>query len=148
MSPFKLRRVADVIRGKRVAEALPQLAFFPQRAADPLLLVLKQAMANASQMGLSGALKISKLEINQGPALKRFRPVSRGQAHSVKKFTSHIVMELQPLEVKSRSVAKSMKKTSSNTVTPSVKTEVASKDTKSNSKQTTKKQTVTKKKTK
>lgn len=153
MSPRKLRRVADVVRGSSVKNALPQLAFLPQRAADPLLQVLKQAIANASDLGLSGQLKISRIEINQGPAMKRFQPVSRGQAHSIKKFSSHIIMELSAIQqytaitkASNKAVASEPLK-SEKTDTAKPKKEVAKSDTAKTKKASTKKK-VSPKKTK
>lgn len=75
--------------------ALTNLQFVRKRAVKPLIKVVRQAVANAKQLGLSSPLKISKLLINKGPVYKRWQPISRGQAHGIEKFTSHIVVELE-----------------------------------------------------
>lgn len=88
--PRKLRLIADAVRGMEVEKALTSLAFVRKRASLPLSKALKQALANAKQIGLSSPLKISHLSIDRGPIYKRWRAVSRGQGHSIHKFTSHI----------------------------------------------------------
>jgi len=95
MSPRKLRLVADVVRGMDAETALSHLKFLKKRATSPMVKTVKQAVANAKQLGLSSPLKISKLMINKGPVYKRFRAVSRGQGHGVEKKTAHIVVELE-----------------------------------------------------
>lgn len=99
MSPRKLHLVADSIRGKDAQESLVKLAFMRKRAADPMMLVLKQAIGNAIDQGANTRLIISKVEVNEGPVMKRFQPVSRGMAHSIKKYTSHIYMEVSDARV-------------------------------------------------
>jgi large subunit ribosomal protein L22 len=95
MSPRKLRLVADVVRGMDAETALTHLRFMRKRAVLPLSKTVRQALANAKQLGLSSPLKITQLMINKGPVYKRFRAVSRGQAHGVEKKTAHIVVELE-----------------------------------------------------
>ncbi len=95
MSPRKLREVADLVRGKDARWALASLQFVRRRAAEPIGLVLRQAIANATQVGTNGKLIISKLLIEEGPVAKRFRAISRGQAHPIQKYSSHIRMELK-----------------------------------------------------
>ncbi len=97
MSPRKLREVADLIRGKDARSALASLQFVRRRAAEPMGVVLRQAIANATQNGVMGKLVISKLLVDEGPILKRFRPISKGQAHPIQKYTSHIKIELTPV---------------------------------------------------
>ncbi len=95
MSPRKLREVANLVRGKDARWALASLQFVRRRAAEPIGLVLRQAIANATQVGTNGKLIISKLLIEEGPVAKRFRAISRGQAHPIQKYSSHIRMELK-----------------------------------------------------
>ncbi len=89
-SARKLRLVADAVRGMEAEAALQHLKFTPKRANEPLSKAIKQALANAKQLGLSSPLKITHLAIDKGPIYKRIRPVSRGQAHSIQKHTAHI----------------------------------------------------------
>ncbi|MBI4032949.1 MAG: 50S ribosomal protein L22 [Candidatus Blackburnbacteria bacterium] len=105
MSPRKLREVVGSIRGiKSPARAIEYLEAMQKSAALPLAKVVKQAVANAkNNMKVSeDTLRLKSLEINDGPAYKRWQPVSRGQAHPIKKYTSHIrvVLESEPQEKK------------------------------------------------
>lgn len=98
MSPRKLRLVADVVRGLDSPKMiLSYLENINKRAAQPIGKVIKQAIANAkNNAGVTeGELRIKELIINQGPFYKRFRPVSRGRAHGIKKRTSHIRVVLE-----------------------------------------------------
>ena len=93
--PRKLRLVADAVRGMEVEQALTSLKFVRKRASEPLFKAIRQALANAKQIGLSSPLQISYLGIDKGPIYKRWRAVSRGQGHSIHKFTSHIKVILE-----------------------------------------------------
>lgn len=91
MAPRKLRLVADVVRGKKVSEILEVLPFVRKAAVLPIRKVIKSAVANAQAKGADvNNLVVSKIEIMEGARLKRFRPVSRGQAHSYVRAMSHI----------------------------------------------------------
>lgn len=94
MSPFKVRRVLDQIRGRSYREALIVLEFMPYRACDPVLKVLRSAVANAEHnAGLNPAdLKITQAYADQGPALKRFQPRAQGRAYQIRKPTCHITV--------------------------------------------------------
>ena len=92
MSPRKVRLVAEAIKKLSPALALEHLALMPKRAAGPVASVLKSALANATNNAKVSAEKlwIKSVIIGGGPALKRWRPVSRGRAHPYKKRMSHI----------------------------------------------------------
>lgn len=108
IAPRKVRLVTDLIRGKRVSEALTLLEFLPKRAAPILIKLLKQAIANAShnfQLSESN-LYISKVFVDEGPKLKRWRPRARGQASEIQKKTSHITLVLNEIEKKPKGVKK------------------------------------------
>lgn len=91
MSPRKLRLVADLVRGKRVPDVLEFAPFVEKRAMKPVLKVVRTAAANARARGVDSAeLTIKSIEVGEGPKLKRFRAVSRGQAHGYVKQMSHI----------------------------------------------------------
>jgi large subunit ribosomal protein L22 len=94
IAPRKVRIVADLIRGKSVADALAILKFTPKRGAFLLNKVLRSAIANAENnfdMD-SDNLIVSKCFVDEGPTLKRIHPRSRGQAFSIFKRTSHITV--------------------------------------------------------
>ena len=107
-SPRKLRLVADLIRNMSLDEAVITLTHLKKRAATPMLKTLKQAIGNAvNNHNLpKDLLTIQSIEVNEGPTYKRFRPVSRGRAHSIFKRTSHIKIILKS-EPKSKSKPKS-----------------------------------------
>lgn len=100
MSPRKARLVADLVRGKKVDEAIRILRFTPNKPADIILKVLKSAVANAeTNHGLKVdsrdyALYIKKLLIEEGATWKRFRARARGRAGKILKRTSHVKLVL------------------------------------------------------
>jgi large subunit ribosomal protein L22 len=99
MSPFKVRRVLDQIRGRSYREALIILEFMPYRACGPVLKVLRSAVANAEHnAGLDPAeLVISQAYADQGPVLKRFQPRAQGRAYQIRKPTCHITVAVAPV---------------------------------------------------
>ena len=98
MSPRKLRRIVNTIRGKRPSEALIQLKYLPHAAARVVEKVVRSAMANAkANYKLEQTdLVISKAFVDGGPTLKRWRARSRGRAYSIAKRTSHITVFVAP----------------------------------------------------
>ncbi|MBD1936097.1 MULTISPECIES: 50S ribosomal protein L22 [unclassified Microcoleus] len=98
MSPHKVRRVLDQIRGRSYREALIILEFMPYRACEPVLNVLRSAVANAEHnLGLDPAkLTVSQAFADQGPSLKRFRPRAQGRAYQIRKPTCHITVAVAP----------------------------------------------------
>jgi large subunit ribosomal protein L22 len=100
MSPFKVRRVLDQIRGRSYREALILLEFMPYRACEPILTVLRSAVANAEHnAGLDPAkLVVSQAYADGGPSLKRFRPRAQGRAYQIRKPTCHITIAVAETE--------------------------------------------------
>jgi len=94
MSPHKVRKVVDQIRGRSYEQALMLLEFMPYRACYPILQVVCSAAANASHnLGLSKAnLVISEIMVDQGPVLKRFRPRAQGRGYPIRKPTCSITV--------------------------------------------------------
>lgn len=97
MSASKVRLVVDMVRGKRVDEALASLSFTPRRAAKEVAKVVKSAAANAeNNFQLDPAtLRVARISADSGPVLKRFQPVSRGRMHSLLKRSCHITVVLE-----------------------------------------------------
>ncbi len=92
ISPQKVRRVVDIVRGKKVDEALAILRFLPTPAARAVARVIKSAAANAEnnfQMEPAG-LRITEVFANEGHRLKRFRPQARGRVSPILKRSTHI----------------------------------------------------------
>lgn len=93
-SPYKVRRVLDLVRGLPVEDARHVLAFTDRRAADPVRKVLDSAVANAEHNFALDAdeLVVAEAFADEGPTLKRWRPRARGRATRIRKRTSHITI--------------------------------------------------------
>jgi len=98
MSPHKVRRVLDQIRGRTYQEALIILEFMPYKACEPILKVLRSAAANAEHnVGVDRvSLVVSQAYADGGPTLKRFRPRAQGRAYQIRKPTCHITVAVAP----------------------------------------------------
>ncbi len=103
MSPRKIRRVADLIRGKNVGDALNILHFTRKAASMPLEKTLRSAISN--MLNIEGSSKvdpddlyIKELRIDEGITLRRFRAASMGRAVRIRKRTSHITIKVAELE--------------------------------------------------
>ena len=97
ISPRKVRLSADMIRGKRVEDALNILEFDKRRGSYMLRKVLQSAVANASdKAGVDPLdLKVSDCFVDEGWTIKRFRPCARGSAHPIKRRCSHIFVAVE-----------------------------------------------------
>jgi large subunit ribosomal protein L22 len=96
-SPCKVRLVADLVRGKKVSEALTTLQFVDKRAAEPFAKVIKSAVANAANQGNDTEnLVVKTVSVNKGVTYKRMMPRARGSASRINKRNSHILVELGP----------------------------------------------------
>ena len=94
-SPRKVRLVAGLIKGKRVADAFVHLGSLSKRASLPIQKLLTSAVANAKQTGLKEEdLFIDNVTVDKGVVLKRFRPRARGSASRINKRTSHVRLSL------------------------------------------------------
>ncbi len=94
VSPRKVRLLVDMVRGKKVDEALTILRFAPTPTARVVAKVVKSAVANAEnnfQMSPSD-LKIVTVFADEARSLKRFRPRARGRASHILKRSSHITV--------------------------------------------------------
>jgi len=100
MSPYKVRTVVDLVRGKSVNEALAILEHTPKISREPIEKVIRSATANAEHNnGYSRAdLFIAEIFADQGPVLKRMQPVSKGRGHRILKRTSHITVILDTVK--------------------------------------------------
>ena len=94
ISSRKVKIVADLIRGKKVDEALAIVKFTPKASSEILEKLLKSAIANAeNNHGMNrGNLIVSEVYANQGPTLKRIRPAAKGSAVRIRKRTCHITI--------------------------------------------------------
>ena len=97
ITPRKVMLVADVIRNKKVEQALNTLSLVRKRAASVLIKLLESAVANAINNAKQNKdlLFIKRIEVTEGPFLKRFRASTRGRTHPYKKRSSHIKIVLE-----------------------------------------------------
>lgn len=99
MSPYKMRQVIDLVRGKPAKYAAELLANLDKKGAFLLAKVLKSAIANAKVKGYEDkGLFVSKIFADGGPVLKRYRAATFGRATTIKKRTAHVVVELDTTE--------------------------------------------------
>ena len=94
ISSRKVKIVADLIRGKKVDEALAIVKFTPKASSEIIEKLLKSAIANAeNNHGMNrGNLIVSEIYANQGPTLKSIRPAAKGSAVRIRKRTCHITI--------------------------------------------------------
>lgn len=96
ISPQKVRKLIDVIKGRSVEDGLDRLKFMPQKAARIVEKVIRSAVANADQnpdLDID-SLVIRNITADRGPMLKRFRARARGRAARILKRTAHITVIL------------------------------------------------------
>lgn len=95
ISPTKARLVVNLIRGKRIDDALATLTLSKHRAAVLIKSALNAAIANADQAEADvRRLKVVEAHVDEGPTMKRFQPKDRGRAHPIHKRTSHITVSV------------------------------------------------------
>ncbi len=96
ISPQKVRKLIDAVKGKEVEAGLAMLSFMPQKAATIVEKVVRSALANANQNSDIDvdSLVIRNITADQGPTLKRFRARARGRGTRILKRTSHITVIL------------------------------------------------------
>ncbi len=139
-SDRKVLLVANAVKKLSVPAALKQLAVMEVKASVVVLKVLRQAIANATHNhGLAlDDLAIKSIIIGGGTPYKRFRPVSRGRAHSILKRTCHVKVELiTKSDLKPAVVAAPAKAAKATDIKKATK--VVAKAAKTNSEKTTKK---------
>lgn len=101
MSPRKVRRVIDQVRGLDVDEALDILRFLPHAAARPVTKVINSAIANAEDKGFPrDDLYVAKIVADEGPGVmpgkgRRHRYGARGRVKLIRKRSSHITVVLE-----------------------------------------------------
>jgi len=93
-SPYKVRRVLDLVRGLSVDEAEVVLEHTQRRASEPILKCLRSAVANAEHnFALDrDELFVSEAYADEGVTIKRYRPRARGRATKIRKRMSHITI--------------------------------------------------------
>lgn len=96
ISPQKTRLVADMLRGKRVAEAIQILSITPKKPARYIKKVVESALANADQNPNIDveSLYVKRILVDKGPQLKRIKPRAQGRAYKILHRLSHISVVL------------------------------------------------------
>ncbi len=105
MSPRRARLVADLIRGKKVDQALEILDNTPRAASEVLKKTLQSAVANAVSREGSAHIKTEDLVVasafvDGGPMMKRFLPRAMGRATRVRKRMSHVTIVVSEMHAK------------------------------------------------
>ena len=93
-SPYKVRRVLDLVRGLPVEEAEVILEHTPRKASEIILKTMNSAVANAEHNHAldRDELFVAEAYADEGPTIKRWRPRARGRATRINKRTSHITI--------------------------------------------------------
>lgn len=96
-SPYKLRPLADVVRGKHVDYALSWLTTYAGRRVSPLKKVIESARANAKMLGSvqTETLVIKDIRVDEGPQFKYFKPAAMGRSQIQRRRMSHISVVLE-----------------------------------------------------
>ena len=101
ISARKVRLVADMVRGKKVAEARDILSFAIKGSAEPLRKLLDSAVANAENTASethdrldTDEMIVKTILVNEGRTLQRFQPAPRGRAGRIRKRSSHVELTI------------------------------------------------------
>lgn len=100
-SPYKLRPLVDVVRGVTVSKAVNILTTFGMKRALPIIKTIKSAAANAKNVGVQvsdNQLIVAEIRVDQGPAIRSFRPGAMGRSELRKKRFSHITAVVKVCE--------------------------------------------------
>jgi len=99
IAPRKVKIVLDLIRNQPIDKAMAILKHTPKAACEVLEKLLKSAIANAENKDMDTTkLYVAACSVDQGPTLKRIRPMSKGRAYRINKKTSHITLVLKEAE--------------------------------------------------
>lgn len=98
-SPRKVRLVANLVKGKKIDDALAALAFLPKRAAEPLAKLIKSAVANAAQKGEKVEdLKVENIVVESSDMIKRYMPRAFGRASLIRRRRSRVKVLVAPAQ--------------------------------------------------
>ncbi len=107
-APRKVRLVANLVKGKKVGDAMTMLDFLVKEASGPMKKLIASAVANAkTNFNLSSEnLFIKSVEVNGGTIMKRSMPRARGSAFPIHKHSSHVTLVLDVVVEKPKKAAK------------------------------------------
>jgi large subunit ribosomal protein L22 len=113
-APRKARLVADLIRGKKVSQALGILSHQPQAAAPIMKKVLLSAVANWQEKNEDISIEDAELVVktvfvDSGRMLKRLRPAPQGRAHRIRKRSHHLTLIVDNIAIAVETVEKEIK---------------------------------------
>ena len=96
IAPRKARIIANLVRGKDVTTAINTLRFMNKSGSREFFKLIVSAVANAEDKGEADveSLVITKVTVDQGATLKRWRPRAQGRGTRIEKKTSHITLEV------------------------------------------------------
>ncbi|MEK9160966.1 MAG: 50S ribosomal protein L22 [Patescibacteria group bacterium] len=93
--PRKVRLVTDLVKGKKVPEALAALSFLPKRAALPIKKLIESAAANAKAKGADPEKMIVKnVRVDSAGMLVKYMPRAMGRGAPIRRRKSQIIVEL------------------------------------------------------
>lgn len=93
--PRKVRLVTDLVKGKKVADAITALSFLPKRAAEPIKKLILSAAANAKNKGENpDTLIVKNIRVDSAGMLVKFMPRAHGRAAPIRRRKSQVVVEL------------------------------------------------------
>lgn len=94
-TPRKVRLVTDLVKGKKVQDAIVALEFLPKRAAEPILKLLKSAVANAKVSGEDmDSLRVQSIIVESAGILKKYMPRAFGRASLIRRRKSSVKLTL------------------------------------------------------
>jgi large subunit ribosomal protein L22 len=96
VSPFKVRKYAQLFKGKGIEEARAILSYHPSPTCDDLLRLLNSAVANAENNHEFDPelMEVKNVLVDGAMTHKRWRPRARGRVNRIRKRTSHVLIEI------------------------------------------------------
>ena len=96
IAPRKVRLIADLVKGQSAVGAIGQLQVLPQRSTEPIIKLIKSALANAQDNNLdTRKLVLESITVNKGRTLKRGLSRGRGRVTPIRKAQSHVDLILK-----------------------------------------------------
>lgn len=94
-SPRKVRLVTELVKGKKVPQALAALAFLPKRAAEPIKKLIQSAAANAKANGAKPEdLTVKSIIVENAGQMVRYMPRAFGRATPIRRKKSRVLLTL------------------------------------------------------
>ena len=94
-APRKVRLVTDLVKGKKIPEALAALRHLPKRASLPMMKLIESAIKNAENQGVKrDNLFIQDFRVDKGMVFKRIMPRARGRGALIRRESSHVTLSL------------------------------------------------------